>query len=95
VERGVVFVGHVIKPWRTKTRRRTVNEAIKRIRTAHPADIRQSANSYFGLLRQSSASHTDRAQLAKAVMRRGHTINKQFTKTFRRTGFTNLSRETT
>lgn len=84
VSRGVDFVGHVIKPWHTKTRRRTVNEAAKRIRDAHPSDVLQSANSYFGLLRQSSASHLDRAQLAKEVLQRGHTVNKQFTKTFRK-----------
>lgn len=84
VDRGVDFVGHVIKPWHTRTRRRTVAEAVKRIAFLDPADIHASANSYFGLLRQSDSSHTDRAQLAKAVMRRGHCVNKQFTKTYRR-----------
>jgi RNA-directed DNA polymerase len=84
VDRGVDFVGHVIKPWRTNTRRRTVREAISRICTMDAADIHASANSYFGLLGQSSTSHTDRARLARAVLDRGFTVNKQFTKTFRK-----------
>jgi len=84
VARGVDFVGHVIKPWHTRARRRTVAEAIKRIGAMDAADIHASANSYFGLLRQSDSGHTDCAQLAKAVMRRGHCVNKQFTKTYRR-----------
>jgi RNA-directed DNA polymerase len=84
VARGVDFVGHVIKPWSTSTRRRTVNEAKNRIRDMPAADVFASANSYFGLLRQSSSSHADRAELARAVMRRGHCVNQAFTKAFRK-----------
>jgi RNA-directed DNA polymerase len=84
VSRGVDFVGHVIKPWNTRVRRRTVSEAVIRIRTEDPNQIQQSSNSYFGLLRQSDASHADRARLAKALLKRGHTVNKQFTKTYRK-----------
>lgn len=83
VDRGVDFVGHVIKPWRTQARRRTFRQAISRILTMDQADVYASANSYFGLLRQSS-SHYDRAQLADAVLQRGHSVNKQFTKAYRR-----------
>ena len=42
-------------------------------------------DSYFGLLRQATASHADRAQLANLVRRRGHCVNGALTKTFRRT----------
>lgn len=42
-------------------------------------------NSYFGLLRQATHSHGERARLANVLRGRGHTINKQFTKTYRRT----------
>jgi RNA-directed DNA polymerase len=42
------------------------------------------ANSYFGLLRQADASHKDRARLAKVLLQRGRTVNKQFTKTYRK-----------
>ncbi|WP_328595800.1 RNA-directed DNA polymerase [Rugamonas aquatica] len=84
VARGVDFVGHVIRPWNTRTRRRTVNEAISRIAGIDPADVYTSANSYFGLLRQSGSSHHDRARLARAVLQRGHSVNKALTKTYRR-----------
>jgi retron-type reverse transcriptase len=84
VDRGVDFVGHVIRPWRRTTRRRTVNEAISRISGIDPADVYTSANSYFGLLRQAGANHADRARLARAVLRRGHLVNGDLTKTYRR-----------
>ena len=84
VARGVDFVGHLIKPWNTRPRRRTVRHAITRLRTMPQDDVYAAANSYFGLMRQSSSSHTDRAQLALAVLRRGHAVNSTFTKTYRR-----------
>lgn len=36
------------------------------------------------LLRHSSHSHQDRVKLTHAVFSRGHSVNKQLTKTFRR-----------
>lgn len=85
VDRGIDFVGQVIKPWNRRTRRRTLNEAISRIDHMEQADVFASANSYFGLLRQAPSSHKDRAKFAHAVMRRGHTVNRQFTQTYKRT----------
>lgn len=84
VDRGVDIAGHVIKPWRRTMRRRTVNEALRRVRTLDLGEIFESANSYFGLLRQASHSHADRAQLANALRERGHVVNGAFTKTYRR-----------
>lgn len=84
IDRGVDFVGHVIKPWHTRTRRRTFHDAVNRVQTMPPERVYQAANSYFGLLGQTSASHKDRAELAAAVLQRGHPVNKQFTKAFRR-----------
>lgn len=84
VDRGVDFVGHLIKPWCTRTRRRTVRQAISRIGAMDTADVYASANSYFGLLRQAGSGHADRADLARAVLRHGHCVNKGFTKTYRR-----------
>ncbi len=43
----------------------------------------ETANSYFGLLRQASHSHTDRARLGRLVLRRGHCIDSTLTKTYR------------
>lgn len=83
VARGVDFVGHVIKPWVRTTRRRTVNEALRRTAEAAPGDVHMLANSYFGLLRQAGASHHDRALLANVVRHRGHAVNRNLTKTYR------------
>ena len=72
VERGIDFVGQVAKPWRRQLRRKTVRAAMARLGEVPGEDLWQTANSYFGLLRQATASHGDRARLAKAVRARGH-----------------------
>ncbi|AIC20624.1 reverse transcriptase [Pseudomonas chlororaphis] len=82
VDRGVDFVGHVIKPWRRTTRKRSVAQALKRTAAAPAEDLRETANSYFGLLGQASHSHKDRAALANLVLRRGHVVNGDLTKTY-------------
>lgn len=43
-----------------------------------------TANSYFGLLRQASHSHHDRARIANELRRRGHSIKSDLTQTYRR-----------
>ncbi|POR52807.1 reverse transcriptase (RNA-dependent DNA polymerase) [Paraburkholderia eburnea] len=83
VERGVDFVGQVIKPWRRETRKRSRNEALRRVESTPDADLMPVANSYFGLLRQATASHQDRAQLANVVRSRGRAVDAALTKTFR------------
>ena len=82
IDRGVDFVGQVIKPWHRSIRRRNVARAITQIKAASPKDMMPVANSYFGLLGQAK-SHHDRSTLAKAVLRRGRSVNRQFTKTYR------------
>ncbi|WP_256587601.1 RNA-directed DNA polymerase [Pseudomonas sp. HLS-6] len=84
VERGVDFVGHVIKPWRRTTRKRSVAQAMKRTAAAPPEQLRETANSYFGLMTQASHSQKDRAALANLVLRRGHVVNGNLTKTYPR-----------
>lgn len=83
VSRGVDFVGHVIKPWRRTTRRRTVKQAIHQIQTVNRSELHEVINSYYGLLRQASHSHTDRVRLTKSVFRRGKAVNSSLTKTYR------------
>lgn len=83
VARGVDFVGQVIKPWRRTIRRKTKNAAIHRTSSTPTDKLHMTANSYFGLLRQATHSHTDRAKLAKRILLRGHTINQAITKTYR------------
>ena len=84
VARGIDFVGQVIRPWRRVTRRRSLNVALDRLADMPAADLHQSGNSYFGLLRQATHSHADRALIANLLRKRGHVINGNLTKTFRR-----------
>lgn len=81
VDRGVDFVGHVIKPWRRTTRKRSLAQALKRTAAAPAEDLRETANSYFGLLSQASHSEKDRAALANVVLKRGNSVNAALTKT--------------
>lgn len=82
VDRGIDFVGQVIKPHRRETRKRTRNEALRRLATVPFEDVFKTANSYFGLLRQASASHHDRARLANVIRDRGHAVNASLTKAY-------------
>lgn len=83
VSRGVDFVGHLIKPWCRTTRKRTINHALQKVKTAPAESLRETANSYFGLLRQATHSHKSRTALAKIILLRGKAVNKQLTKTYR------------
>ena len=84
VARGIDFVGHLVKPWRRITRRRTLNVALERLQDIPAADLHQSANSYFGLLRQASHSHHDRTLLANVLRDRGHVVAGDICKVYRR-----------
>lgn len=83
VDRGVDFVGQVIKPWRRYTRKRTVNNAIEAIRKSKKSDLFETANSYFGLIGQASSSHHDRSKIANTLRDKGMTVNFKLTKTYR------------
>ena len=83
VSRGIDFVGQVIRPWVRHTRKRTLNVGIQRLREMPAEEVFAAANSYFGLLRQATGSHADRARVANVARKRGHAINKQFTKAYR------------
>lgn len=84
VERGVDFVGQIIKPWRRVLRRKTFENALAAVSGKHGDDLVKSANSYFGLLRQSDRSHKARARLVRIALRKGHCVDGKFTKVFRR-----------
>lgn len=84
-ERGVDFVGQVIKPWRRVPRGTLVGAAMEKIRTAEsPEKRRSSANSYLGLLGQVSA-HDARAAIAKRMLMHGHSVDSKFTRAFAKT----------
>ncbi|OJA74492.1 reverse transcriptase [Burkholderia ubonensis] len=82
IDRGIDFVGQVIKPWRRETRKRTRNEALRRVAATPEGDLTQVANSYFGLLRQASVGRHDRARLANLLRALGKAVDRDFTKTF-------------
>lgn len=84
IERGVDFVGQVIKPWHRTTRKRTVNEAMHRTATMPADELFETANSYFGLFGQATHGHHTRARLANILRYRGYTISGNITKTYRR-----------
>lgn len=69
---------------RRTLRRRTFNEAIARTREQSATDLFETANSYFGLLRQTTHSHHDRARLANTLRQRGHSVKADLTKTYRK-----------
>ncbi len=84
IARGVDFVGQVIKPWHRVTRKRTVNEALRRVKEAPADDLFETANSYYGLLRQATSSHHQRAKLSNILRYRGHAVSGNLTKIYRR-----------
>jgi len=61
---------------------RAVKRSIQRTLQQPEAEVFASVNSTFGLFRQASHSHADRARLANAARRRGHSVNGQLTKAF-------------
>lgn len=84
IDRGVDFVGQVIKPWRRETRKRSLNEAIRRVSTDSMDTLFETTNSYLGLLGQSSHDHHSKTVLANIARRRGHCIKSDLTKIYRR-----------
>lgn len=80
IERGVDFVGQIIKPWRRVLRRTTIENAMNRVAGRDGEDFVRSANSYFGLLRQSDHGHVVRARLARIALRKGCSVNGGFRK---------------
>jgi RNA-directed DNA polymerase len=84
IERGIDFVGHVVKPWRRLIRARTRNVGLKRMENIHADRFFETANSYLGLLRQASHSQNDRARFGRVALQRGHCVPHDLVKVFRR-----------
>ena len=84
LDRGVDFVGHVIKPWRRTTRKRTVATAVSRLQTMPADEVFAAGNSYLGLLRQATHSHASRVTVAHALLARGHAVRSDLTKVYRK-----------
>jgi len=84
IDRGIDFVGHVIKPWRRTTRPRTMRAALHRLEHMPADEVYASGNSYLGLVRQAGASHHEQALIARALLKRGHAVDGDLTRAFRR-----------
>lgn len=82
IDRGVDFVGQVIKPWRRVLRRKTFDNALAAVSSKTGDDLMKSANSYLGLLRQSDHSHSARARLVRIALKKGHCVDGNFTKVY-------------
>lgn len=83
IERGIDFVGQVVRPWRRTTRRRTARDALHRTAAIKATDLYETANSYFGLFRQATHGRQDQIHLSRLLIRRGQVINSSLTKTYR------------
>jgi hypothetical protein len=58
---------------------------MRRVSTIDSAELYETANSYFGLMRQATHSYHQRVLLSNALRKRGHTISANLTKTYRKT----------
>lgn len=85
ISRGIDYVGQLIKPHRRITRRRTLNEAVRRLECLPTEDLFATGNSYLGLARQASHGHADQARIARVLRRRGLVIAGDLGKTLRPT----------
>ena len=85
VDRGIDFVGHLVKPWRRTTRRRTLSTALQRMESIPDAEVFATGNSYLGHVRQASHSHRDLALLCRALLKRGYAVEgRHLSKVFRK-----------
>jgi retron-type reverse transcriptase len=79
-DRGVDFVGQVIRPHRTIGRAKTHRAAMHRIATLPRQDLAESVNSYLGLFRRTGSSN-QRIAIARLAHQRGLRLSPGLTKT--------------
>jgi RNA-directed DNA polymerase len=84
LDRGVDCVGHVITPWSRTLRRKTLRTALYRLEDMPAAEIYAAGNSLLGLARQCSHGRNDQARLCRALLKRGHVVDGNLTRIFRR-----------
>lgn len=80
VERGINFVGYIIKPWARYIRRSTINNMYKRTKEHQKFEsLRPTVNSYFGMLRQANA-YGERKKAAIHLGKKGCWFDSGLTK---------------
>lgn len=83
LERGIDFVGHLIKPWRRLPRRSTFDAARGRLESMPAEQLFSAGNSYLGLASQATHSHFERTRIARILRKRGHAVSGDITKIYR------------
>lgn len=83
LDRGIDFVGQVVKPWCRTTRRRTLQTGLRRLSEMPAGELFTAGNSYLGLVRQASHSHQEQVALARLLLRRGHAVAGDLSKIHR------------
>ncbi len=84
VARGIDFVGHVVRPHSHTLRRKTLRSAIARLEHLPADETFATGNSYLALARQVTHGHTDQARIARALLKRGHCVDADLSKAYRR-----------
>ncbi len=84
VARGIDFAGHLINPHRHILRRTTVRTALHRLETMPADELHAAGNSYLGMVRQATHSHHDQVLIARLLLDRGHVVDGNLSKVFRR-----------
>ena len=83
IENGINFVGYIIKPYRKYVRRSTINNLYKKLKQdAVFTKLRETVNSYFGMLTQVNA-FKERKKAVKSLSVKGCWFNGKLTKLVR------------
>lgn len=82
IERGIDFVGYIVKPWRTVPRGNLIARARRAFDAEHsPRRRRSVANSYLGILSH-CAGRSERQRICNHARHRGHSVDGRFTRIF-------------
>jgi RNA-directed DNA polymerase len=79
VEKGIDFVGHVLRPWRRSARAGVHRAALKRLETAPADQLPIQTNSYLGLYKH-VGSRTQITEIARIAHRRGLRLDRGLTR---------------
>jgi hypothetical protein len=80
VDKGVNFVGYIIKPYRKYLRKTTVNNLYSRVPERRTfKELQPTVNSYFGIMRQANC-YNERKKAAEFISSKGFKFDNNLTK---------------
>jgi retron-type reverse transcriptase len=81
IERGINFLGYIVRPHARYVRRSTLDNAHKKIHdpALDAGQMQATANSYFGLMRHANAWR-ERKRFANALRQTGHRVHRDLTR---------------